>query len=237
MDQIALMQYKLKEYFKELNFKEDDHTYEVRGISLTSVSNVIKRYTEKVDFDAIAGAIARREGVTKEVILARWAAKRDNACIQGKVVHAFGEDYHELKVPSNGFEEAIVKFWDNLPPHYIPFLFEIKMFSETLGIAGTADIIIYNALTGKFIIADYKTNEDLFKNFKGKTLTGPFGDLLDSPFNKYQIQLSSYQLLFEQSGYDVESRFIIWLRANGTYQVYKTEDLSTRLLKEFTKRN
>ena len=109
------------------------------------------------------------------------------------------------------------------------------MYSEELGIAGTSDIILYNNKTGKFIIADYKTNEDLFKNFKGKKLLSPFNFLLENAYNKYQLQLSMYQLLFEQCGFEVESRRIIWLKPDGTYINYKTEDLTQELLVELTR--
>ena len=44
-----------------------------------------------------------------------------------------------------------------------------------------------------------------------------------------------YQLLFEQCGFEVESRRIIWLKPNGTYENFKTEDLTQKLLKELTK--
>ena len=229
------MQNKIKEYFKELQFDAQKHSYEVRGKPLTSVSKTIHKYVEKVDFDKIAGFIAKKRGITKAEVLAEWNAKRDNSCSQGTIVHSFGENYFKGKQPTNGFEEAIVKFWDNIPDYIEPFLFELQMFSETLGIAGTSDIILFNNKTGKFIIADYKTNEDLFKNYKGKTLLAPFEDLLDSPYNKYQLQLSMYQLLFEQCGFEVESRRIIWLKPNGTYENFKTEDLTQKLLKELTK--
>ena len=229
------MQNKIKEYFKELQFDAQKHSYEVRGKPLTSVSKTIHKYVEKVDFDKIAGFIAKKRGITKAEVLAEWNAKRDNSCAQGTTVHSFGENYFKGKQPTNGFEEAIVKFWDNIPDYIEPFLFELQMFSETLGIAGTSDIILFNNKTGKFIIADYKTNEDLFKNYKGKTLLAPFEDLLDSPYNKYQLQLSMYQLLFEQCGFEVESRRIIWLKPNGTYENFKTEDLTQKLLKELTK--
>ena len=229
------MQNKIKEYFKELQFDAQKHSYEVRGKPLTSVSKTIHKYVEKVDFDKIAGFIAKRDGIPKSEVLAMWAAKRDNSCSQGTIVHSFGENYFKGKQPTNGFEEAIVKFWDNIPDYIEPFLFELQMFSETLGIAGTSDIILFNNKTGKFIIADYKTNEDLFKNYKGKTLLAPFDNLLDSPYNKYQLQLSMYQLLFEQCGYEIESRRIIWLKPNGTYENFKTEDLTQKLLKELTK--
>ena len=150
------MQNKIKEYFKELQFDAQKHSYEVRGKPLTSVSKTISKYVEKVDFDKIAGFIAKRDGIPKSEVLAMWAAKRDNSCSQGTTVHSFGENYFKGKQPTNGFEEAIVKFWDNIPDYIEPFLFELQMFSETLRIAGTSDIILFNNKTGKFIIADYK---------------------------------------------------------------------------------
>lgn len=229
------MRNKIKEYFKELQFDAQKHSYEVRGKPLTSVSKTISKYVEKVDFDKIAGFIAKKRGITKAEVLAEWEAKKIASCQQGTLVHTFGENYNGLQKPTNGFEEAIVKFWDNIPDYIEPFLFELQMFSETLGIAGTSDIILFNRKTGKFILADYKTNEDLFKNYKGKTLLAPFEDLLDSPYNKYQLQLSMYQLLFEQCGFEVESRKIIWLKPNGTYENFKTEDLTQKLLKELTR--
>ena len=230
------MQNKIKEYFKELQFDAQKHSYEVRGKPLTSVSKTIHKYVEKVDFDKIAGFIAKKRGITKAEVLAEWNAKKVASCIQGTSVHLFGETYHELRQePANGYEQAIVNFWKIIPEHIVPYFFELQMFSEALEIAGTADLIFYNTLTGKFIILDFKTNEDLFKNYKGKTLLTPFDDLLDSPFNKYQLQLSMYQLLFEQCGFEVESRRIIWLKPNGVYENFKTEDLTQELLKELTK--
>ena len=229
------MQNKIKEYFKELQFDAQKHSYEVRGKPLTSVSKTIHKYVEKVDFDKIAGFVAKKRGITKAEVLAEWEAKKIASCQQGTLVHTFGENYNGMQKPTNGFEEAIVKFWDNIPDYIEPFLFELQMFSETLGIAGTSDIILFNRKTGKFIIADYKTNEDLFKNYKGKTLLEPFNNLLDSPYNKYQLQLSMYQLLFEQCGVEVESRRIVWLKPNGVYENFKTEDLTQQLLKELTK--
>jgi hypothetical protein len=88
---------------------------------------------------------------------------------------------------------------------------------------------LYNTLTGKFILADYKTNRDLFKNFASKKLLYPFNFLLDNPYNKYQLQLSSYQILFELVGYEVESRRIIWIKPDGNYEMFKTVDYTERL--------
>ena len=220
------------QFFQELRFEDTSHTYEVRGFPLTSVSNMIKGFVEKVDFNMIAGFIARKEGVTKAEVLDRWETKKNNACSLGHSVHLFGETFMETGAePTNGFEEAIVAFWKSLPSYLVPFIFELKMFSKELGLAGTTDIILYNTLTGNFIIADYKTNESLVKNFKEKTLLPPFDNLLDCPLSKYEIQLSAYQILFEQTGYKVEDRMVIWLRPYGNFEIIKTRDL-TNILKE-----
>ena len=231
----------IKTFFTGLEFNEEQHTYNVKSRYLTSVSKTISKYVEHVDFDMIAGFVAKKRtketGIytTKAMILAEWEAKKNNSCTQGTNVHLFGETYVKGMRPTNGFESAIVKFWDSIPDHIQPFLFEIQMFSEELGIAGTADIILYNTKTNKFILADYKTNEDLFKNFKGKKLLAPFDNLLENSFNKYQLQLSMYQLLFEQCGYEIESRRVIWLKPDGSFENLKTEDYTHILKNELTK--
>ena len=53
--------------------------------------------------------------------------------------------------------------------------------------------------------------------------------LLENNFNKYQIQLSLYQLLFEQTGLKIEDRRIIHLKESGDFLIYKTEDYTERL--------
>ena len=131
----------------------------------------------------------------------------------------------------HGFEEAIVNFWNDLHSTVIPLVIELQMFHKEYMFAGTADILLYNTVTNTFIIGDYKTNKDLFKNYKGKTLLSPFKNLLDSPYNKYQLQLSFYQLLLEQTGFKVSSRKLIWLKPDGTYLLYNTDDY-TDILKE-----
>ena len=54
---------KIKKYFRELQFDSQAHSYEVRGKSLTSVSKTISKYVEKVDFDKIAGFVAKKREI------------------------------------------------------------------------------------------------------------------------------------------------------------------------------
>lgn len=67
-------------------------------------------------------------------------------------------------------------------------------------------------------------------------MLGIFDNLLDSPYNKYQLQLSFYQILLEQIGLKVSSRKLIWLRPTGKYELYNTEDY-TDVLRDWLKNN
>lgn len=233
-------------YFSSICFDEEKHIYTVNGRKLKSVSSVYKMFEEKVDFDMIAFYVARArakkgENITKEDVLKEWRTKGTKATTKGTKIHTFAENVFKGIVPDGnpeGYEASVVNFWKSMPDYIIPFISELKMFSQELGIAGTCDLIVYNDKTGKFIILDYKTNEDLFKNYKkknkksGKKLLKPFDFLLDTPFNKYQLQLSMYKVLFEQCGLEVESTKLVWLKEDGTYQVFRTSDYSQLILNE-----
>lgn len=233
MENLEELKLDIQKKFEQLVFEEEAHVYNVGEKPLQSVSHFIKDYAG--EFNAISAAIgvAKKTGKTVGEVLQEWEDMKNSACDLGTATHLFGEYFVETghANPSNGHEEAVVKFWTDLPDNLVPVTLELKMYCIKKGIAGTADIILYNKDTKKFVIADYKTNKDLFKNFKGKKLKAPFEDLYDSPFGKYTIQLSMYQMLFELTGYEVEERFIIWLKPDGTYKLYNTPDVRDKIEK------
>lgn len=247
--QIEAMREVVKNYFSALCFNEEKHMYTVNGEVLKSVSGVYKMFEEKVDFEKIAYfvALGRRkkgEDVTQQDVLNEWKAKGNAATSKGHKIHSFAEDVFDGKIPEGevkGYEASVVNFWKSMPDYIVPFMSELKMFSSALGIAGTTDLVVFNKRTGKFIILDYKTNETLFKNHvpkgkkEGKKLLAPFDFLLDTAFNKYQLQLSMYKVLFEQCGLEVESTKLVWLKDDGTYQVFRTSDFSELLLNQISK--
>ena len=225
---------KILDYFKGLQFNEKEHKYLIEGKPIKiSVSGVIKEFVEPFDKYIISARIATRDDIEQEDILKQWDNEAIRACNSGKDTHLFGELYpfnRHLK-PKTKFEEAIVNFWNDLPSTIIPIAMELQMYHKEFMFAGTADILLYNTVTDTFIIGDYKTNKDLFKNFKGKKMLKSFKNLLDNPYNKYQLQLSFYQILLEQTGIKVSSRKLIWLKPDGTYLMYNTDDY-TDILKE-----
>ena len=223
----------INHFFQGLEFDEPTHRYSLNGVSIpVSVSGIVNKFKKPFPFEEKSRKKALEEGVTQQEIKDRWTNKKNKACELGTRVHLFGEKYTFDRniVAQDGYEEAIVKFWDCLPSHIVPVMVEVRMYHKKYRFAGTCDTLLYNTHTGKHILTDYKTNEDLFKNFAGERLLHCFSDLLKNDFNCYQIQLSLYQLLFEQTGLQIEDRRIIHLNPNGDFKLYQTEDYTDRLL-------
>lgn len=90
-------------------------------------------------------------------------------------------------------------------------------------------------LYGTGFTVTHNTNKDLFKNYKEQKMLPPFDKFLDCSFNMYKLQLSMYQYFLEQTGYEVESRTLIWLKPDGTYETHKIESVKETLLEEMIK--
>lgn len=228
----------ISSFFTGIHLEEEDHRYTLhKKKELVSVSSKIEPYYNSFDEYNISKGVAKKRGISQQEVLDEWAATRNEACDRGTRVHNFGEayTYNRTLSPSCPQEEAVVKFWNDLPEHIVPLIMELQMYHRDYDFAGTADIPLWNKKTQTAIIADYKTNKDLFKNFKGQKMKPPFGHLLDNPFNKYQVQLSFYQILLEQTGIKVSSRKLIWLKKDATYELFDTEDFTTELIIELNR--
>lgn len=222
----------LLSFFRGLTFNEEEHKYSINGNNIKkSVSVLIKDFCIPFDKEKISKIKSERENISQQELLDSWKKEADDSIVRGKQAHLFGEIYafNRTLRPQSMFDVAIMKFWNDLPKYVIPIVTELQMYHKKKLYAGTADIILYNTKTNKFIIGDYKTNKDLFKNFKGQKLQDRFSNFLDTPFNKYQLQLSYYQILLEQAGVEISNRKIIWLKPDGNYEIYNTQDLTQYL--------
>jgi hypothetical protein len=239
---------KIRAYFKAIVFDEYAHSYTVRGRGLTPVSTLIKEFCRPFHAQKIADNLERKTGKPAEDFIQEWEDIKNEACQLGTRAHDFGERYviDKFKVPStltfkkvnqhlkegedlSPKEKALIKFWDELPSYYAPILLEMRMFNEDWGIAGTADIILLDTRDYSLVIADYKTNRDLFKQFADQKLLSIFSHMNDTPYSHYKIQLSTYQLLLEETGYKVSRRFLIWLKEDGEYETFDTGDISKEI--------
>ena len=181
--------------------------------------------------------------MTADEIKKMWKKKNDNANAQGTLAHAFGEnamhymvgdydaisnDFKDRLVDGKfeartGFEKAIAKFWNDMPDEYVPILVENRVYAmcgkEIPVYAGTFDLLVYSTIPGKegLIMYDYKTSEDLYKNFNGKTLLSPLTEFLDSPFEHYRIQQFLYCRAMREINIHIKAKRLIWIKQNGEY--------------------
>ena len=255
----------LETYTNKLIFLEGPHEYYLDGVQYMCVSDVTHKYKPITGEQMAENCVKKWQrdqdpsykyyGLTKEEILSQWAVKSGHACEYGTEVHAFGESMfyymtgepekilpecmdkfkNGLPCPTNPHEEAIVKFWGDLPENYVPVLAETKVFNRNgTPYAGTFDILFYYVdekipQKSGLIIFDYKTNEDLYKNFRGQKLLWPFNDMLDMSESYYTLQLSLYAIPLQNIGMDVVARRLIWVKPDGTYDNVRIKDISDRV--------
>lgn len=223
---------KIKKEFAGLHLDEPTHIYTLGNEKLKgSVSGLIKNFHPPFPEDEAVAKTIKKTGKDRETILAEWKATNLESIARGNRVHIFGEHYAKNRtlVPTCPQEIAVKKFWDDLPKHIILVDVELMMYHKQYMFPGTADILLYDTIANHYIIADYKTNKDIHKNFAGNKMLAPFEHLLDSPLNHYQIQFSFYQILLEQLGIQVGARKLIFLKMDSTYEMWDTEDLTPQL--------
>lgn len=213
--------------FSGLNFESQRHLYFIEGVNYPSVSSLVHTHEHPVDFEAKLPACARREGVTVDELRATWRKTNKDACDLGTDTHDFLEHFTGLEQPSNGYEKAGIQFLVDILQDFDIVAKEIRMYSRKYQFAGTSDLLLLHRFSGQLYIADYKTNKDLFKSYD--QLRTPFNLLDSSPFNKYQIQLSYYQVMLEEAKLPIAGRKLISLRADGTYKVFDTADFTEDL--------
>ena len=225
------VQSKIQNAFLDLEFEEGRHLYKVKNKLLTSTTAMIKQHTPEFNEKEVAGNVARKLQVKTNEVLLEWKNKREKAAYQGTKVHLFAENYivdNEL-VPTCKQEEAVKKFIHEniLSGKYTVLITELKMYSEKYGYAGTSDLLLWDNELEEIVIADYKTNYDLDKQYG--YLLEPFSYTPNTPYCKYQIQLSYYQILLEEIDLYAKQRVIIWLKTDGTYELRNCTDFTSTL--------
>ena len=262
---VAIREKIVDTYTNKLIFLEEPHEYYLDGVQYMCVSDVTHQFKPSDSRQMAEGCVKRWQrdndpeykyyGMSVEEILAQWEAKSKKACDFGTEVHAFGESMfyymtgQEDKIlpeckdrfidgvphPQNAHEEAVVKFWNDIPENMVPVLAETKVFNRTgFPYAGTFDILFYyydenNATNCGLVVYDYKTNEDLYKNFREQTLLFPFNDMLDCNYSLYTLQLNCYQIPLENLNMKVVGRRLIWLKPDGMYDKIKVGCITNRL--------
>lgn len=224
---------RINSVFSDLQFEERRHLYSIvrqgKLIYLPSVSSLVKSHVPKFDVEKMLPFSAKKENTTVHELRRKWQLTNQTACDLGHKTHSFLERYTGLEAPSTPQEEAGIKFIRSLEGKYRVNVREFRAYSEKYLFAGTMDLPLEVIEGTDLVIADYKTNGDLFKAYD--YLYEPFSYLESSPYNQYQLQLSYYQILLEDVGFRISGRKLVHLRADSTFIVHDTWDFTNELRK------
>lgn len=205
-----------------VTFDPTYHTYRDNiGRKYTSVTSAAKRFEPPFDSDANATRVALRTGRTKDEILASWAEKGAESSLVGTRAHMIAESmFLDREIPSEDRPETddqrktyqmIQSAVTHLKSRWRFHIAEWLLFSPRYGIAGQCDLVMWqvdharsNQATNDYYyvahILDWKTCEKIEQeNRYGQFFTGPLKHLPGTKFNKYALQLRTYERLIIES--------------------------------------
>lgn len=202
---------------KKVTFKESTHQYFLDDTELPSVSKLVKSTHEAFDAKATASRMALQGKGTVKGLLDQWKATAKISTDKGNLIHNLAEEIINVykEQPSTSMLIGALAMVLQTKPEIIAA--EKLVYSTEYLYAGTADLLIYD--DEEVIMYDYKTNKDLYKNFRGKRMLSPFDDMLDCPANKYFVQQNLYAIALEEEGIHVDKMYLLWIREDETERV------------------
>ena len=187
----------------KIKFNEAAHTYTHIDTKekYISVTTFLAKYKPPFDADKHATRVAKRECVSKELVLETWEEEKNRACDRGTHIHKLLEEY----IKAGEVEDTygwLYKSYDKVVERTIdPFdtvLCENLLYNEDVKIAGTADLI-YEHKGNEFTVGDFKTNKRFrFSSQYKERMHEPVTHLDYCEFNMYALQLSFYAWLHEK---------------------------------------
>ena len=227
----------------EIKLEESNHKYILEGhtdIAFTSVTTCISEFFDKFDKEAVAyklvTTIPKYKGRSAQDLIKEW----NLAASYGTAVHKEIEDYIKLKKAPE-MDRAIAGVnWLNkyLQKSDYDIFSEVIVYCKELKIAGTVDLLVFDKVSQKYSILDWKTSKAIkTDSYKMKTGNKPeTKDLLDCKFNHYALQLSLYRYLLEKKyNLQLDDQLIIHLDTNTVhgYIAPYLEDHIVSILKNY----
>lgn len=238
--------------FSDVKYYDKDHHYEIRGQRVSkSATKLIGNAETPFDKENISAAVARKRGVTQQVILDEWSLNAKKSTEKGTVFHSYAENYlanrvfpypkeRILAVPefkgvdyvAEPMQKLVPMFHrfvaENMGTNLIPVRSEFVLGDLDLDIAGMIDQLVYSRASGCLHILDWKTNKAIeTENKYGTHFRGALSYLEQCEFIKYSLQLSIYKYLIEKHiKLRLGPSYLVWFfEGNETYQVIPTADM------------
>ena len=207
-----------------VKFDEKSHTYTHNTLDkLISVTTLLGKYKKPFDSNYHAERVAKREGVSKEIVLETWEAEKNKACDKGTKIHKLLEDYISYGDVKSDYG-WLYKSYDKSVEYYIDkyskVLCEKLLYNEEYKVAGMADLI-YEHSKDEFTLGDFKTNKKFrFSSPFGERLLAPVDHLHNCENNIYALQLSMYAYFYEQLTGKKCRKLVIFYLSGDRFKAY-----------------
>jgi len=185
-----------------IKFDEQSHTYRnsKTGERYTSATQLISKFKKPFDSDFHAERVAKREGVSKEMVLEMWEHEKNKSIVRGKNYHSLLENYvrfGETEKDYSWLYKSFEKQREQLVGNCKNVHAEKLLWNDEYKLAGTCDLLYEH--DNNFTIMDYKTNKAITAFSKyGEYLLPPVDFLSYCEYNVYALQLSLYAYMNEQ---------------------------------------
>jgi len=207
-----------------VKFDEESHTYTHKTLDkLISVTTLLGKYKKPFDSNYHAERVAKREGVSKDIVLEMWEAEKNKACDKGTKIHKLLEDYISYGDIKNDYG-WLYKSYDKSVEYYIDRFSKVYceklLYNEEYKVAGTADLI-YEHSKDEFTLGDFKTNKKFrFSSPFGERLLEPVDHLHNCENNIYALQLSIYAYFYEQLTGKRCRKLVIFYLSGDRFKAY-----------------
>lgn len=158
--------------FPELTFEEDTHTYRLNGLTIPSVTTLMKPLSD--DF---------YRTVDQSVL--------DRAAKRGTAIHNAIENFTEFGVVDiapqyAGYFDSFLQWWELRKPE--PLAKEHRVYHKILRYAGTADLIC--VMGGRLTLVDYKSSAQVNEKLCAVQLEG-----YDRAFESHGVKVDDRLIL------------------------------------------
>lgn len=225
------------------------YTHAPTGRQLTAVTKLVDTLVPAFDRDGISARVAARDGITQAEVIAAWEAKGDAGRTKGEAVHAYAEEVfagtvcpiaEAVNIANTPEIAAFKKMWTEIQATLGARLIAKEMLAgdADLGIATHIDAIMALTAYGRTRVSvfDWKSGKFTTSNRFEKMLP-PFSDCDNSHLTKYSLQVSMERLCLERnvppgagSGVEFGDGFLVHLRPDGTWHMYRAADYRERLV-------
>lgn len=212
----------------QIEFDPVKHQYSFKGVPYLSATQAVGRVANEFDTEMQAALMAERHGQDSTYWKRKWKGITDHAISEGNKLHDQKESQllatqmqvqrgkvipvrnPQIQLNIMGMENMY--YWpDGIYP-------ELLLYNHQYHLAGRADkvrLVTYRSGRRWAFIEDYKTNKAIKKTpwYDKETgyrkLKSPLSHLNDCSHALYSLQLSIYQFMLEEIGFQVGTRTLL----------------------------